>query len=175
MVADMLVRYGHFLALIGLSGTIIMQNVLLADEMSLNCIRKMGKAKWIRLVSIAVIFITGMLLWIAVGKPKEMYSPNAFLHVKMTVFFIVAGMSFYISGYFKKQVEGAGGDAIRPSSGIKIMVRLQLVLFLLLPLFATFLSHGFGRRSTAPEVSVPAVSSSQAVIAEPKTVEMSKK
>ena len=141
---DLLVRYFHFLSIIVLAAALVGQHLFYSSTINSVQLTRLRTLNKLYGAAAAVAFITGMLLWLAVGKPKEFYSQGGLIHLKMTLFLVLAGLSVVPTVFFVragKALSDAAGTITPPKYVIGI-IRAELTLLLLIPLVAVFMAQG---------------------------------
>ena len=144
MWSEVLVRYGHFLGILLLMGLLMSEHLLIKPQMTRNEIRKFSKVD--AFVGLAAIFtmIMGLILWIGVGKPKEFYTKNPVMHIKLTLFMAIFFLSLVPTIWFIKNRKGEEKEVIDVPKKHKMIIRIELVFLLLMPFVATLLARGIG-------------------------------
>lgn len=140
---NLLIRYAHFIGIILLSSMLMAENILIGKTLKNGIIKKLTTIDAIYGVSAIVIFTTGMLLWLHVGKPKEFYSSNAIFHAKMGLFVLIALLSILPTVFFMRHRKHIDTD-IQVPFYIVIIKRLELVILFVLPLLAVLMANGIG-------------------------------
>lgn len=143
MLEFIAVRYLHFIAIIVLMSLLVCQHVLLKPELSLEQIKRLRKFDGFYGLSALVTLLMGLLLWFAVGKPANFYSPNPIFHIKVACF-VVVGLLSIIPTVFYLRAARAEADVIKVPARIILLVRIQLLQLLVIPLLAVLMAHGVG-------------------------------
>jgi len=145
-MTEILVRYAHFLGIIGLSAALISERVLIQPQISKARLRTLLKIDALYGLSAVLALTGGLLLWLAVGKPAEFYSKNGFLHLKLTLFFVIAILSLFPTVFFYRQRSKDQATVDVPGK-IRWFINIEILLLLVMPLLGVFLSRGVGLSS----------------------------
>lgn len=143
MTPDLLVRYLHFLGIIGISGALVSEHLLIAKELTPAQIRRLSIVDAIYGVCAILTIGAGLALWLAVGKPPETYTKNPVLHVKLTLFVVMWLVSLHPTLWFRKNRKSAEATVALPRS-VNMALRFQLLLLLVIPLLGVLLAAGVG-------------------------------
>lgn len=145
MTELVLTRYLHFIAVFAIVGAIFAEQFLISDSMSRKEIKRISKIDAIYGIGALLVLIAGLLLWFAVGKPAQYYSRNWLFHSKLTMFVVLGLLSVYPSIFFLKNRKGDDLDTmISVPKSVILLLRLELIIIIVMPILATYLSLGFG-------------------------------
>ena len=102
-------------------------------------------------ISAAIVLITGLLRWFAVGKGAEFYTKNPMFHTKVTLFVIIVILSIFptikIMKWSRQVKRGEEPDASEKVVKKQLMfIRIELLLLALIPLLAVMIARGIGLR-----------------------------
>lgn len=142
-MAEVLVRYMHFMGIIVLSSALVSEHLLLSSENSVNKLKRLATVDKLVGIGAIVVLTAGLLLLLVVGKPSQFYLQNWVFHLKATLFVLIALLSIYPTLFFLRNRKKSGLDVVIPKSIIMI-VRLELTLLLFIPLCAVFMARGYG-------------------------------
>lgn len=78
----------------------------------------------------------GLLLWFRYGKGAQFYLKNPVFHAKSGLFLAMGLLSIYPTVFFLKHRKGESGESVTLPHPIPGILRLELALALLIPLFA---------------------------------------
>ena len=140
---ELYVRYFHFLSIIVLASALVGEHLLLSKKMPVNVFKKVIVLDAIYCVSAVTTLVSGLLLWLSFGKPAEFYSSNYIFHIKLTLYVAIALLSIFPTVYFLRNLKTKEHDIILPQYLISI-IRLELLLFLPLPLLGVLIAKGIG-------------------------------
>ena len=140
---EVFARYLHFLGIITLASALVGEHLLISRKMDLNSFKKLIVADAIYGIGAIATLVGGALLWFAVGKPAEFYSSNFLFHIKLTIFVVIGLISIFPTVYFLRNRRPTSDIIILPNYIVKI-IRVELCLFVLLPLFGALIARGVG-------------------------------
>ena len=142
-MTEVLVRYIHFIGIIGLSSALVSEHLLLSKVMTKAQIKRIAIVDGIYGLSAMVTLIAGLLLWFVVGKPANFYTSNGLFHGKITLFLIMAVLSIFPTVFFMKNRK-TDAEEIEIPKKIVMIIRIELVALLIMPLMASMMAKGFG-------------------------------
>lgn len=93
MVAEILVRYIHFLGIFVVVGTLTVEHLLLKEQMTRAEIKRMARIDGLYGLSILIVIAMGLTQWFWVGKPAEFYSKNWIFHLKFGLVIVMSILS----------------------------------------------------------------------------------
>jgi len=138
-------RYLHFIAVFAIVGAIIAEQFLISKKMSRNEIKLIAKLDTIYGIGAILVLIAGLILWFYVGKPAQFYSRNWLFHTKLTLFIVLGLASIYPTIFFTKNRKGSDLDTeIEVPSIIIVLLRIELLIVIIMPMLATYMSLGIG-------------------------------
>ncbi|MEO0663163.1 MAG: DUF2214 family protein, partial [Planctomycetota bacterium] len=140
-----LVRYLHFLGIIGIAGALVSQHLLIKKEMTPAEVKRASVVNAIYGVSALLALGAGVALWVAVGKPKEFYTKNGLFHAKFGLYLLLGGLSI-VPTLFLRRSRAAGANVTPPKS-VAMALRFQLLILLVMPLLASLMAAGVGLKS----------------------------
>jgi len=141
---EILIRYIHFLAFILLCGSLLAENVLIRKSLTRKELGTLAKVDALFGLSAVSVLVAGLLLWFVYGKGAAFYAKNPVFHAKLTLFAIVGLLSIKPTVFFLKQRKGASHESVAVPNAITRMVRMEMALALLIPLFAVLMAKGIG-------------------------------
>jgi putative membrane protein len=145
MTAEILVRYFHFITIFALVSSLVAEHLLLKKEMTRADISRISRIDAVYGLAAVLVVAAGLTLWFSgIGKPSVYYSKNWIFHVKVTMVLIVALLSIYPTVFFIKNRKGNSNDVITIPTMIFMLIRLELLLLLITPLFAALMARGVG-------------------------------
>lgn len=146
MPIESIVRYIHFLGIFAIVGALTIEHLLLKPQLTRAELRRLSIIDGIYGAGAIVAVAAGLTLWFGgIGKPTEFYSKNFVLHTKVTLVVIMGILSAFPTIFFLKNRKGASPEElVDVPKRIKMLVRIQLVLLLLIPLLATLMAKGVG-------------------------------
>ena len=145
MTELIITRYLHFIAVFAIVGAIIAEQFLVSNKMSRYEIKRISKIDGIYGLGAILVLVAGLLLWFAVGKPAQFYSRNWIFHTKLTMFVVLGLLSIYPTIFFLKNRKGDDLDTeITVPKAVIVLLRLELILIIIMPILATYMSLGIG-------------------------------
>ncbi len=140
---DVLVRYVHLFAVLVLAGSLIIENMAVARQISREDLRNLLKVDATYGISAGVVLACGLGLWLAGAKPAEFYTGNPVFHAKLTLFVLVALLSIYPTVFLLRQRKSADETIAVPASVIRVL-RAELILLAVIPVLAFLMARGIG-------------------------------
>ena len=142
---DALVAYFHYLAMMCLLAALVGEHLLLGGDPGSGRLRQLAATDRVYDAAVVLVLVTGVLRLTWFGKGIVFYTGNPLFHVKMTLF----GVLVLLAVYQARQVARlcAAETASPPMRGIdrlKILVRVQMTLVVLIPALAVLMGRGFG-------------------------------
>ena len=145
MTELIITRYVHFIAVFAIVGAIIAEQFLISSKMSRYEIKRISRIDAVYGLGAILVLAAGLILWFAVGKPAQFYSRNWIFHTKLTLFVVLGLLSIYPTVFFMKNRKGTDLDSeIEVPKTVIILLRLELVLIIIMPILATYMSLGIG-------------------------------
>lgn len=140
---DIVIRYVHFLGIIMLSASLIVEHLLLHKSVSRQQFKRLLSSDLTYGVSAVLVLGSGLLMWLVVGKPAEFYTTNGLFHIKLTLFVLIALFSIYPTIFFIKNRRKTS-DPVEIPARIILLLRLELALLVLMPLLGVLIARGQG-------------------------------
>lgn len=144
MTWEIIVRYLHFVSIIVLSGAIVAESLLIQPRMNRAQIQQLLKIDAAYGISAILVLATGLLQWLAVGKPADFYSQNPVFHAKFGLFAILGILSAYPSVFFAKHRKGDPTDDLTVGPILRWSIRAEVVILTVMPLLASLMARGVG-------------------------------
>lgn len=145
MTELIIARYIHFIAVFAIVGAIFAEQFLVSSSMSRKEIKRIAKIDAIYGIGALLVLIVGISLWFWVGKPASFYSRNWIFHTKLTMFILLGILSIFPTIFFLKNRKGKDLDTvIQVPKTVILLLRFEMVLIIIIPLLATFMSLGIG-------------------------------
>jgi putative membrane protein len=139
-----LIRYIHFLSIIILCGTLIVENLLIAKSLKRREITRMSTVDLVFGLSALSTLTAGLLMWFYYGKGAAFYMKNPVFHSKLGLFLIVGLISILPTMFFLKHRKGDQDQTVSVPDLVVWIVRSELALALVIPLFAVLMAKGIG-------------------------------
>ncbi len=138
-----LIRILHFAAIFFLAGGLLIENIATKAQISGEDARNLARVDSVCGLSAVLVLAFGLTLWLWVGKPSEFYSANPIFHIKLGLFVLMVVCSIYPAQFFFKHRRGEA-EPIEVPSVLRLLLKFQVVLLLLIPLLAMLMARGIG-------------------------------
>lgn len=138
-----LFRSLHFITLFALAGALIIENMALKPTISGEDARNLAKVDAAYGVAAALTLVTGLSLWLWIGKPAEFYSQNPIFHLKLGFSFLLALLSIYPTLFFIRHRKSTA-ESITVPRLIGVLTKLKLVVPIIILLLAFLMARGIG-------------------------------
>jgi len=142
-MAEILVRYAHFLGIIVFASLLVAEHILVKDRLSVQDLKRVLIIDAAYGTSALVVLITGLALWFWLGKPAEFYSGNPVFHAKFGAFILIGIVSIYPTCFYLKSRKMTD-DFVQVPRAVVNAIRLETLLLALIPLLAVFMAKGYG-------------------------------
>jgi len=140
---EILIRYLHFIGIFVIVSALFAEHMLLKKEMSGAEIKNLAKIDLFYGIAAIVVLVAGLTLWFWVGKPAVVYTRNFLFHTKLLLFLTLGILSIYPTVFFVKNRKNEQGRIIVPNL-IFMLIRIELLIIFIIPLFAVLMAHGYG-------------------------------
>ncbi len=145
MTAEIFFRYLHFITLFALFGALVSEHLLLKDQMTPREIRRLSIIDAIYGLAALVTIGAGLMLWLGVGNIAEFYTKNGIFHLKLGLVILLAILSIAPTLFFLKNRKSNHPDQlITVPKYVKMLIRMELLLLLIIPLCAVLMAKGQG-------------------------------
>ncbi len=138
-----LFRYLHFIAIIGLAGSLIIENMAIKRSISGEDARNLARVDGVLGICAIGVLVFGVVLWLWVGKPAQYYSANPVFWAKLGLFFFVFLLSIYPTLFFLRNRK-AQSDAIDVPGLVVSLIRAELIILPLIPILGFLIARGIG-------------------------------
>ena len=138
-----LVRLLHFAAIFTLAGALVIENMAIKPQITGEDARNLAKVDAVCAVSALFVLLFGLALWLWVGKPSEFYSSNPLFHAKLGLFTLMFLCAITPTAFCKKHSKSEE-EVIEVPPLLRLLLRFQLVLLVLIPVLALLMSRGIG-------------------------------
>jgi putative membrane protein len=150
MLAHVLTAYVHFLGMMMLMATLLAEHVTLQPQMTRLHIQRLAMIDLFYGIAAGIVFLSGLLRFAYFGKGIHFYLGNPLFYVKVGMFLLVALISVYPTRRFlawRKMLTQGDPPALDPHTvtRLRIVIRLELGLLLVIPLLAVLMARGIGR------------------------------
>ena len=140
---EFFVKYLHLICFAIMGAVLFTELILVSNKMKSSSIHKISILDAIYGLSALVIFILGLVLWFYIGKPSSFYTVNIFFKIKIILFIFLGILSIYPTIFFIKNRKFKDDIIVVPNS-IKIIIIIEIFIFLLIPFFAILMANGYG-------------------------------
>lgn len=133
----------HLLAIFFLAGGLIIENIAIKPQINGEDARNLAKVDAICSISALLVLLLGLTLWLWIGKPAEFYSSNPVFHAKLGLFALMVLSAIYPTVFFIKHRHSEQTSIPVPSL-LRLLLKFQIILLILIPLLATLMARGVG-------------------------------
>ncbi|MGK0255444.1 MAG: putative membrane protein [Arcobacteraceae bacterium] len=140
-MTEIFFRYLHFIGIMSLAATLVMQHLILSSEVTQKELKKIIFLDTIYAISILLTLIAGLSLWLSVGKEAVFYSTNWIFHMKLTLFIVIIVFSIYPTLFFRKSRKLVE-EIVQMPKMIIMSIRMQLLLVFIIPLLGVLIAKG---------------------------------
>jgi len=140
-MTEIVFRYIHFIGIMSVASTLVMQHLIFAPEVSKKELKKIAFLDVIYWISIVLTLFAGLMLLLGVGKDVSFYLSNKDFHIKLTLFLIVILLAVYPTLFLRKHKK-SDEDTIKMPKVIIMLIRMQLLLVFIIPLFGVLIARG---------------------------------
>ena len=144
MTLELIIRYLHFLAILLVFGSLLVEIVLVKKTLPKKMLKLIGKIDALYGLAILLLFGAGLSLWFWVGKPAEFYSQNPIFILKFVLVCLVGILSIWPTIFFIKNQKGNDEDVVKIPSYIRKIILVEVVLLLVVPMLAVLMARGVG-------------------------------
>lgn len=141
--------YLHFLSIFVLFALLVLEHRLFKLPLDLERARSLVRIDLAYGLSAGAVLVTGLARVFWYGKGVDYYLANSMFHAKMGLFVLIALLSGYPTFVFlnwRNDLKAGQVPQISPgkAKAVIMVIRLELLLALLLPLFAVLMARGYG-------------------------------
>lgn len=147
MATDALLAYAHFLTIFALAAVLTAEHLLLRPTMPADIFRRLRMVdRWYGILA-GLVIVTGLARMNFGLKPAAYYTSNPIFWTKMGLFAAVGLLSIAPTIAFirwAKQTAADGSLTLAPPiyKRTQMLVRLQMLIFVFIPLCAVFMARG---------------------------------
>jgi len=143
---DIVVRYLHYIAVFVLIGAVVIENMAIKASISGEDGRNLAKVDAVAGVSALLIGLLGLSLWLWLGKPAAFYSTNPIFNAKLSLFILLVLLAIYPARFFF-QLRNSTAESIAVPKTVRVLLRAELVILIIIPILATIMARGIGLSS----------------------------
>jgi putative membrane protein len=130
--------------------TLLAEHVTLQPQMTRVHIQRLAMIDLFYGIAAGIVFLSGLLRFAYFGKGIHFYLGNPLFYVKVGMFLLVALISVYPTRRFlawRKMLTQGDPPALDPHTvtRLRIVIRLELGLLIVIPLLAVLMARGIGR------------------------------
>lgn len=144
MMTYVLVKYVHYLGILAVFSSLVGEHLLLEDRLPRKAIQRLSIVDAVYGVGALLTIGAGFVLWFVVGKPAEFYSNGWIIYSKLIIFGIIGAISLIPTFYFLKERKGDPEEVIEIPKKMKVILRIELTLIVVLPLLGALMAMGVG-------------------------------
>ena len=138
-----LVRLLHFAAIFTFAGALVIENIAIKPQVTGVDAHNLAKVNIVSGVSAIFVLTFGLALWLWVGKPSEFYSSNPIFHAKLGLFTLMVLCAIAPTIFFNKHSKSEE-EVIEVPLLLRVLLKFQLVLLVLIPVLALLMARGIG-------------------------------
>ncbi len=140
-MSEIIVRYIHFTGIIVLASTLVAEHMLLKGELDTGQRRRIGIIDAAYGIAALVVLLSGLTLWLWVGKPADFYQSNPVFLAKLGLFILMALLSVKPTLFL---LRNRGGARVTVPNAVINCIRIELTLLVIIPLLAVLMAKGVG-------------------------------
>ncbi len=135
-----LIKYLHFLGIGFTLSALVLEHALLKEKLEPAELKRLANIDLVYGISAGVVLGAGLALWLSVGKGSDFYSGNSLFLIKLALFGVIGLLSIYPTIFFVKNRKSE--TSLDVPSNIRVTIRAELFLLILLPLLAVLMAQG---------------------------------
>ncbi|WP_417663501.1 DUF2214 family protein [Pseudomonas sp.] len=152
-MGEAIAAYLHYLSIFGLFALLSIEHVTFGKELDVARARRLIFTDIAYGICAGLVLLTGLVRVIWYGKGWQYYLSNSLFHTKVGLFILVGLLSVYPTYVYLnwRNSLNAGQPPVisrREKFLVTMTIRVELLLLLAIPLFATFMARGFGVMSS---------------------------
>lgn len=141
--------YLHFLSIFVLFALLALEHRLFKLPLDLERARSLVRIDLAYGLAAGAVLVTGLARVVWYGKGLDYYLQNSMFHAKMGLFVLIALLSGFPTFVFlnwRNALKAGQVPQVSPgkAKAVIMVIRLELLLALLLPLFAVLMARGYG-------------------------------
>lgn len=140
-MTEIIFRYIHFIGIMSLSATLVMQHLLLSSEVTKKELKKIAFIDIIYGISAVLTLVAGLVLLLGIGREVSFYMTNGIFHIKLTLFVLVLLLSIYPTLFFIRKKK-SNEEIIKMPKVIIMLIRMELLLTFIIPLLGVLIARG---------------------------------
>lgn len=136
-------RLLHFAAIFAFAGALVIENMAIKASITSEDAHNLARVDAVCGISAALLLAFGVTLWVWVGKPMEFYSPNPLFQIKIVLFGLMVLSAVPTAVFFRRHRDSIE-ESIAVPKHIRLILKAQLILLLIIPLLAILMARGIG-------------------------------
>ena len=144
MLAEMLMRSLHLIALLVLITAVLIHNIGFSRQLNREDIINLRRVDRAIHGGMALILLAGLALWLWVGKPAAFYNGNGLFHIKLLLFVIFVLLAGNNTLFLRRHRQLDAAHTVTFSSARRVGLRLEMALLLIIPVLAYLMARGVG-------------------------------
>lgn len=149
MILQAHLAYIHFISILSLIITIVVELVLFEKVMGIREAKKLRRADMIYGLSAVAVITTGLMRIFIQGKGLAYYLDNRYFVIKLFIFLAVGLLSIYPTIVFLRwrKLSDSQQELVleeKQYKTIKYIIRAEAILVFMIPLFAALMARGVG-------------------------------
>jgi len=148
-MASALVAYLHYVAMISIAVILVVEHMLCVPGLSGSRIRLLARIDLLYMGAAILALGSGVARVVWFGKGAMFYLHNPVFYIKLALFVAVGLMSIpptlqYLR--WLRSIESAAAEVVADYQVLRVRryILVELILFALIPLMATFMARGIG-------------------------------
>ena len=142
MTAYIIVKYLHIVGILLVFSSLVSEHLLLENKMTRAASRRLSIVDAVYGMGALLILGAGLVLWFGVGKPAAFYSGGWIVYAKLGLFGIIGTISLIPTMFFLKERKGNQEEIVEIPGKMKMILRIELALLLIIPLLGVMLAQG---------------------------------
>lgn len=148
MIGNAIIAYFHYLGILVLFASLLLEHSLYRAELSVTQARRLTRIDGLYGLSAIVVLISGILRVFNEPKGVDYYLVSQFFYVKVGLFILVGLLSIYPTVHFFKwrnnlRVSQPPQIGTATAQRVISVIRIELLAIALLPLLAALMARGF--------------------------------
>jgi len=127
----------------GIAGGIVVENIAIQPTITPEDVENLIKVNAAYQICLILALLIGLILWFGIGKGSSFYSENPLFLVKIGLFMLLALLSTFPSFFYRKNKDNSEKMIPVPSM-IPLILKAELALLLIIPVFAFLMARGIG-------------------------------
>lgn len=149
MIAQVIAAYLHFIGIMALMATLLAEHATLQPNMTRIQMQRLVSIDQFYGIAAVLVLVTGVLRFAYFAKGMPFYLANPLFYIKVGIFVAVGLISIYPTRRFlswqrmlrQDQLPEVDDESV---TRLRVVVRLELGLLLIMPLLAVLMARGIG-------------------------------